>query len=363
MNQPDKQNDFISERLLAFLQDKEKEQHTPQKEEVWQHIIRHRRQAKIRRISIWSAVAAILSGVIFLLPTLKKSDTGIMDYVVSLQQEEINISDHIQLITSSGASIALKKESKNLAYDHKGLAYIDSEQLNAEETTDVAIKESNESAEAIKYNRLLVPLGKHIRLTLSDGSVLDVNSGSKVVYPITFSKEKREIFVDGEIFIDVKSTKEKVPFIVHTSRCDVRVLGTAFNVRNYDSDLQTEIVLQRGLVEVADKAKHVIRMIPNERTVLLSGQYKTKSTVDVDKYIIWRKGILLFEGETVGMATQRLHRFYGQPFYCSPEVQDIRLFGKLDINEPLEDVLAGISSAAGLRCEKKENGYNFVKAP
>lgn len=286
-----------------------------------------------------------------------------MDYVVNLQQEKTNLSDRVQLITSSGTSISLKKESKNLAYDNKGLVYIDSERLNAEETTNTAIKEANKDAKEIKYNRLLVPLGKHIRLTLSDGSVLDVNSGSEVVYPITFSKEKREIFVDGEIFIDVKSTEEKVPFIVHTSRCDVRVLGTAFNVRNYDSDLQTEVVLQRGLVEVADKAKNVIRMTPNERTVLVSGHYKDKSTVDVDKYIIWREGILLFEGETVGMATQRLHRFYGRPFYCSPEVQDIRLFGKLDINEPLENVLAVISSAAGLHCEKKGDGYNFVRTP
>lgn len=362
MKQTDKQNDLISEELLAFLQNKEKEQHALQREEVWQRIIRSRRQAKIRRISIWSAIAAMLSGVLFLLPVLKESETGIMDYVVNLQKEEANTSDRVQLITASGSSIALKKESKNLAYDQQGLVYIDSERLNAEEATTVGKKE-NEDTEAMKYNRLLVPLGKHIRLTLSDGSVLDVNSGSKVVYPVTFSKEKREIFVDGEIFIDVKSTEEKTPFIVHTSRCDVRVLGTAFNVCNYDSDLQTEVVLQRGAVEVADKAKNVIRMIPNERTVLLSGQYKSKSTVDVNKYIIWREGILLFEGETVGMATQRLHRFYGKPFYCSPEVQGIRLFGKLDINEPLEEVLAGICSAASLRCEKKGDGYNFVRNP
>lgn len=363
MKQTDKQNDLIPEQLFVFLQNKEKEQHTLQKEEVWQRIIRSRRQAKIRRISIWSAVAAILSGVLFLLPVLKDADTEIMDYVVSLQKETINESDRVQLITSSGTSISLKKESKNLAYDHKGLAYIDSERLNAEESTDTATEKADGDAKAIKYNRLLVPLGKHIRLTLSDGSVLDVNSGSEVVYPITFSKEKREIFVNGEIFIDVKSTAQKTPFIVRTSRCDVRVLGTAFNVRNYDCDSQTEIVLQRGLVEVTDKTKHVIRMAPNERTLLVAGDYKSKSTVNVKKYIIWREGILLFEGETVGVAIQKLHRFYGKPFSCSPEVQDIRLFGKLDINEPLEDVLAAISNTAGLRCEKKGDGYNFARNP
>lgn len=190
MKQTNEQSDFVPKQLFIFLQNKEKEQHTPQKEEVWQRIIRSRRRAKLRRISTWSAVAAILSGVLFLLPILKEPDTGIMDYVANLQQEEINVSDRIQLITSSGTSISLEKKSKTVAYDHKGLVYIDSEQLNVNtgETANTVIEEGNEDAKAIKYNRLLVPLGKHIRLTLSDGSALDVNSGSEVVYPITFPK-------------------------------------------------------------------------------------------------------------------------------------------------------------------------------
>lgn len=68
MKQADKQNDFMPEQLFVFLQNKEKERHTLQKEEVWQRIIRSRRQAKIRRISVWSTVAAILSGVLFCFP-------------------------------------------------------------------------------------------------------------------------------------------------------------------------------------------------------------------------------------------------------------------------------------------------------
>ncbi len=68
MKQTDKQNDFMSEQLFVFLQNREKEQHIFQKEEVWQRIIRSRRQAKIRRISIWSTIAAMLQEYYFCFP-------------------------------------------------------------------------------------------------------------------------------------------------------------------------------------------------------------------------------------------------------------------------------------------------------
>ena len=67
-----------------------------------------------------------------------------------------------------------------------------------------------------EYNQLIVPKGKTSRLVLADGTSLYVNAGTKVVYPSVFEGKSREIYVDGEIFIDVKKDTEK-PFIVKTS--------------------------------------------------------------------------------------------------------------------------------------------------
>lgn len=364
MKHTDRNKNLLSEQLLAFLREREHERHPLQQEEVWQRIVRRRRLAKVRRMAVWSsAVAAVLAGMLFLLPFLKETEVGVMDYVASLQQVKIDTGGHVKLVTSSGRSISLQEESKSVAYDREGSAYVDDKKLetpvNESETVKHEVEEREEKRE-VKYNRLLVPLGKHIRLALSDGSVLDVNSGSEVVYPTVFPEGKREIFVNGEIFIDVKKTEKATPFIVRTSRCDVRVLGTAFNVRAYESDARAEVVLQRGIVEVEDQNNQVVRMQPNERTILVSGHYKKKDKVDVDKYILWREGMLLFQGETVEQAVRKLNRFYGLPFSCVPEVSRIRLYGKLDINEPIESVLSAICSTAGLRYEMTNNGYKFV---
>lgn len=364
MKHTDSKKNMLGEQLLAFLREQEDVQHPLQREEVWQRIVRRHRQQKVRRLVAWSTVAAaVLVGVLFLLPFEKRSSVDLMEYVAGLQQVDAEKSNSVRLVTSSGASIALQEKTQSVSYDREGLAYADDKRLEvpAEGVNTATEKSTKDKAqEEVKYNRLLVPLGKHIRLALSDGSVLDVNAGSEVVYPTVFPEDKREIFVNGEIFIDVKKTDKGTPFVVRTSRCDVRVLGTAFNVRAYDSDVRTEVVLQRGVVEVEDRHKQVVRMKPDERTILVQGQYKMKDVVDVDRYILWREGMLVFDGETVDLAVRKLNRFYGIPFNCDSRVRGIRLYGKLDINEPIENVLSAICSTAGLRYEMKDNGYNFV---
>ena len=364
MKHTDSKKNVLGEQLLAFLREQEDVQHPLQREEVWQRIVRRHRQQKLRRLMTWSSVAAaVLVGVLFLLPLEKRTSVDLMEYVAGLQQVDAETSNSVRLVTSSGASIALQEKTQSVTYDREGLAYADDKRLEVPaEGVNIATKEStaDKAQEEVKYNRLLVPLGKHIRLALSDGSVLDVNAGSEVVYPTVFPEDKREIFVNGEIFIDVKKTDKGTPFVVRTSRCDVRVLGTAFNVRAYDLDARTEVVLQRGVVEVEDQHKHVVRMKPDERTILVQGQYKMKDVVDVDRYILWREGMLVFDGETVDQAVRKLNRFYGIPFSCDSRVRGIRLYGKLDINEPIESVLSAICSTAGLRYEMKDNGYNFV---
>lgn len=364
MKHTDSKKNVLGEQLLAFLREQEDVQHPLQREEVWQRIVRRHRQQKLRRLMTWSTVAAaVLVGVLFLLPLEKRTSVDLMEYVAGLQQVDAETSNSVRLVTSSGASIALQEKTQSVTYDREGLAYADDKRLEVPaEGVNTVTKEStaDKAQEEVKYNRLLVPLGKHIRLALSDGSVLDVNAGSEVVYPTVFPEDKREIFVNGEIFIDVKKTGKGTPFVVRTSRCDVRVLGTTFNVRAYDSDARTEVVLQRGVVEVEDQHKHVVRMKPDERTILVQGQYKMKDVVDVDRYILWREGMLVFDGETVDQAVRKLNRFYGIPFSCDSRVRGIRLYGKLDINEPIESVLSAICSTAGLRYEMKDNGYNFV---
>ena len=150
------------------------------------------------------------------------------------------------------------------------------------------------------YDQIIVPKGRFGRLILADGSELYINSGTKVVYPKRFEKNRREIFVDGEIYIDVKRD-EKAPFIVKTAKFDVEVLGTAFDVKAYSEENNCgEIVLLRGLVNVKSTSGSEAMLTPDNKAVVPSQGTIRTMAVDAADYILWTKGILPLNNGTVG---------------------------------------------------------------
>ncbi len=107
------------------------------------------------------------------------------------------------------------------------------------------------------------------KIVLSDGTVVTLNSETALKYPATFTGDTREVYLNGEAFFEV--TKDhKHPFIVHTKKMSVRVLGTAFNVKSYANDASSETTLIRGAIEVtlADRPSDKIILKPSEKLIL-----------------------------------------------------------------------------------------------
>ncbi len=112
--------------------------------------------------------------------------------------------------------------------------------------------------------------GSRSRSLLPDGTTVWLNAGSKLHYENDFNGSSREVRLEGEAFFDVVKQVDR-PFIVHTSGIDIRVLGTAFNVKSYPEDKTVETTLYRGLVQVSrqeDIAKKPIQLKPNEKLIL-----------------------------------------------------------------------------------------------
>jgi ferric-dicitrate binding protein FerR (iron transport regulator) len=95
-------------------------------------------------------------------------------------------------------------------------------------------------------------MGAKSKILLPDGSTVWLNSGSKLTYSDNFRDTVRSVELEGEAFFDVVKDA-KHPFIVHTSGIDIRVLGTAFNVKSYAAEATIEATLIRGLIEVVKK--------------------------------------------------------------------------------------------------------------
>lgn len=123
-------------------------------------------------------------------------------------------------------------------------------------------EQSDKKEQLAKHsNEVSTQPGSKSKIQLPDGSAVWLNSGSKLTYTKEFGKEIREVTLTGEAFFDVTKMNEK-PFIIHTTSIDIKVLGTAFNVKAYPEDKHTETSLIRGSIEVTIKNR------PNDKIIL-----------------------------------------------------------------------------------------------
>lgn len=135
--------------------------------------------------------------------------------------------------------------------------------------------------EDIKQDTLEARNGSRSRSLLPDGTTVWLNAGSKLYYENDFTGPTREVRLEGEAFFDVvKQTQH--PFIVHTAGIDIKVLGTAFNVKSYPEDKTVETTLYRGSVQVfreKDPEHTTIQLKPNEKLILTRQAANEPSTL------------------------------------------------------------------------------------
>ena len=284
---------------------------------------------RLRTRYIWSVAASIavfLSvGLYFWMDT--KNDTSMS--LALLENNTSSLSgDEIVLIESED-KMQLKDES-SITYDVDGKS-------NAEE--HVVKKETAEDKKEKKeeINQIIVPKGRRADITFSDGTRMYVNAGTRVFYPAVFKKEKREIIVEGEVFLDVAKDSSR-PFIVKTNGFDVKVLGTQFNVCAYKEDASASVVLVNGRVEVHSGKNDKSVLSPNQMFEI-SDKGSDIKEVDVFGYICWKDNMMMLNDRKVGETLDRLSRYYGRTIWYNEEIGNIPISGKLDLRENMEDVI------------------------
>ena len=251
----------------------------------------------------------------------------------------------IQLILSDERTLVIDEEEAVITVDTAGIII------------DKKVIAQDESA---AYNQLIVPAGKRGKLNLPDGTVVWINAGSRLVYPFAFERDKREIYVDGEIYIEVAEEANR-PFVVRTKDLDVRVLGTRFNVNAYDAENEKKIVLVSGAVElVSKKDEEITRLLPDQMYQMENGQSHV-TRVDTRKYIAWIDGIYYCENEDLGKILHKLSRYYGVEISCEPAISKVVFSGKLDLKENLTDIFKGISFTLPVSYSKDDGKYTITK--
>jgi ferric-dicitrate binding protein FerR (iron transport regulator) len=219
---------------------------------------------------------------------------------------------------ADGTTINLENETKSISETDGTLIQTNSKKV-VYSADNKKVKSRN-----IKYNVIEIPKGGEYQLTLSDGTEVWLNSETIIKYPVVFSQDKREVFVQGEAFFDVVHD-ENTPFVVITDKIDINVLGTTFNVRTYAGEKITTTTLVKGEVSITQNDNHKEFLLkPNEQAVISEKESMIK-TVNVNQFVAWKDGRILFEENTLEEIFNDLSRWYDiQVDYESEDLKDLR---------------------------------------
>lgn len=150
-----------------------------------------------------------------------------------------------------------------------------------------------------------------VRYTLSDGTEVWLNAGTRLEYPAAFTGRERRVRVSGEALFDVKHDAGH-PFIVETYACDVEVLGTKFNVVAEPGEGLFSTALFEGQVQVTSRlfAGERVILSPDNMVRLEDGHLAVSRIADRDDYL-WTEGIINLTGVSFEELMRRFEKAFG----------------------------------------------------
>ena len=218
-------------------------------------------------------------------------------------------------------------------------------------------------------NTVSTKKGSKSKVQLPDGSQVWLNADSRIVYNENFRGSVREVELSGEAYFDVVRDESR-PFIIHTPTIDVKVLGTAFNVRSYADEMNTETSLIRGSVEItllksADQRKIILK--PNDKLIVRNEEAVTRPaqqqqvkapvmTLDKISYqqtdknaveTLWVMNKLAFDDEPLAAIARKLERWYDVRVIIADEALKKESYTATFEDKTLKEVMDALRTGGG----------------
>jgi ferric-dicitrate binding protein FerR (iron transport regulator) len=324
------------------------------KKELWRKIemasFQKKRSFHLLQILRYAAVfLVILATSVYVFMNQKQMPDNPIDYQSFIPDSSATgtQSGNVLIVLVDNQKIEVEESNVELMHDAEGKMSVNSKVVETEKSAD---KKENE------FNQLYVPYGKTTNIVMSDGTKVWVNSGSRVVYPPVFAGNKREIYVEGEILLEV-ARNENSPFIVKTDQIEMTVLGTSFNVSAYKNDEKQSVVLVTGSVSVKGNTEKTAKTIqPNQKyTFEKNTNLSDVREVDVFDYIGWKYGFLSFKKEKLSAVLKKVERYYNVRMdYDASEIDRTTLSGKLDLKEDISETFRIISITAPIEYDIRD---------
>ncbi len=256
--------------------------------------------------------------------------------------------ERARLFLADGRDINLGKDTKELSSKLPVKQKVE----NKKTTLTIDVK-NRASAQLLEYNEIIVPRYAEYQLNLEDGTKVWLNSETKLKFPLVFGEKERTVYVEGEAYFQVSHNPDK-PFIVNIDEnTKVKVLGTEFNIRTYESNVSQSTLIS-GSIEFIHKG-FITKVNPGESCSLnkASGTVLVENA-DIMRVVAWKNGEFVFRNETLENIINELSRWYKVDVSFENEtVKNERFYLYFDRTTGFEEIIYKLHKTGKIKYEYK----------
>ena len=195
--------------------------------------------------------------------------------------------------------------------------------------------------------------GVRTRFNLPDGTVVYLNSGSVLSYPMSYDQKERKVYLSGEAYFKV--AQDTRPFYVITDHGTIRQYGTEFNVNTFSPE-RTEVALVKGSISIIPTKSSQEQFIKPGQLAHIEQKSNNISihNVDLTPYIAWNEGRLIFENRTLENIVEILEHWYNVDIsFGTSELKQLRFTGNMDRYATISPILKAIARTTNLQIKIK----------
>lgn len=199
------------------------------------------------------------------------------------------------------------------------------------------------------YEEVYVPKGERLQMMFQDGTVVYVNSDTRLRYPKQFGLDVREVELSGEAYFKV-AKNEKRPFVVHLDGPSIQVTGTAFDVQNYPDCNEITVCLDEGKINMRLVSAREVPVLPGQQVVYdkVSDECRVFTDKDIRYESMWKQNVIAFKDAPLSEVLTKLHRWYNVAFEVEGQVPEDLLITLTSDQTILENVLRDLQKITPL---------------
>lgn len=314
----------------------------PDYRQMWVRVQRKTTGRRLRRMNVRRVAVAVI-----LLLSVAATAVYLYQEKTKMQPRQVVAEKHghssgqISLTLSDGRKVNIPRDTVGFVVKSGQVA------VRQDSLSGIAYVSSGQDRQQLQYHTLEIPAEADYRLTLCDGTVVYLNSSSKLTYPVAFVGNERRVFLEGEGYFEVKSDAGH-PFQVEVNGTIVEAVGTAFNINAYPEKDGVEATLVRGKVNVENGRQRVV-LSPGQQARCDDRNIEVRE-VDCREYVSWKNGMFIFNRMTLEDIMLQMQRWYGlSVFFSSEAVKQYTFTGMIDKHLPAEETFRVIEKTVEVR--------------